>query len=405
MNADTKYEYSIALANGEGPSSASSMVGNYTLPDAPSGLSSSAISKDRIDLSWTALGSSANVTSYKVERSVDNSNWSTIASSTGSTTTSSYTSDQLDSRQLYYYRIYALNSAILQSGESSATSSVFSTTAASGVSYVKHVSPPFLKQFSINSDKIIDLERGDYSKLLEFDQVTTNIVDAGTPISFKVVIDDARGINDVQFSTLYFDWNTDPLVYNNIIERMMTKPELPPTQYPSLTKKMLDGKIAHAYVEWTKQGTVMYSSDGQISDFNIELLEDESALIYTVTFAKPMDVTDILLTVISDVQANTILRNSLSVVSDELPTTGTMSGSGKGEALYDEVVVLGTIDKWAGYDVDSVTDSEMLHTIGIDGSDIPDWMSNVASWVHDGKLNMMDMINALTYLKNSGIIK
>ena len=406
LNTDTQFQYKISAADdttlGEGTKS--SAVSNYTLPSAPTNPGFDRVDNDKTYLSWDSLATTANVTSYKVERSLDNSNWSTIISDTGSTSVS-YTDTQLDSRTLYYYRVSALNTSILQGNESS-TSTVFSnTTMASGSGIVKHSTPPFLKQLSIGSDKILDLEFGDYSRMLEYDQVNPKVVDTGVPVTFKMVIDDEKGINDVSYYTLYFDWNTKPLNYKTIIDDMVTKPELPLIQYPALTHKELDGKVAHAYVEWSKQGAVMYSSDGQISDFDVKLLEDESALLYTITFAKPIDTTDIMLTAISDVQANTILRNSLSVVSDDLPVTGTMSGSGKGEAIYDEVVVLGTINKWAGYDVDTVTDSEMLSTIGINGDDIPDWMSNVASWVHDGDLDMMDMINALTYLKNFGIIK
>ena len=70
-----------------------------------------AFNNGRIDLSWTAPASNgANITGYKVERSLDGSSYSTIVENTASTSTT-YSDTGLSSAQIYYYRISAINAA------------------------------------------------------------------------------------------------------------------------------------------------------------------------------------------------------------------------------------------------------------------------------------------------------
>jgi hypothetical protein len=79
------------------------------LPTAPSGLSATP-SGTTISLSWSAPSSDGgtSITGYRVQRSTDNANWTTLKSNSGSTTRS-YTDSGLTAGTTYYYRVAAHN--------------------------------------------------------------------------------------------------------------------------------------------------------------------------------------------------------------------------------------------------------------------------------------------------------
>ena len=77
-----------------------------TKPEAPSSLTLTVVSKNRIDLRWS--DNSINETGFKIERSTDGSQWSPLATTLANV--KSYSSTGLKSRTRYYYRIRATNS-------------------------------------------------------------------------------------------------------------------------------------------------------------------------------------------------------------------------------------------------------------------------------------------------------
>ena len=78
------------------------------LPAAPSGLSATAISRNRIDLAWT--DNSSNETGFQIERSREGGAFSLIAMTAANATTYSNTSG-LTPNKTYSYRVRAVNAA------------------------------------------------------------------------------------------------------------------------------------------------------------------------------------------------------------------------------------------------------------------------------------------------------
>lgn len=80
------------------------------LPAAPTGLTL-ALDGDDVVLSWTAPSLSSGetpITGYRIQRSLDNSTWSTLVSDTASTATT-YTDTTASGGSTYYYRVAAQN--------------------------------------------------------------------------------------------------------------------------------------------------------------------------------------------------------------------------------------------------------------------------------------------------------
>ncbi len=109
----TKYYYRVCAYNSAGESadtpvaSATTQAATVVVPAAPSGLAASASSSSAIGLSWT--DNATNETGYYVQRSIDGTNFSQIASLGAGAT--SYSDTGLAAATKYYYRVSAYNSA------------------------------------------------------------------------------------------------------------------------------------------------------------------------------------------------------------------------------------------------------------------------------------------------------
>lgn len=115
LNANTlvpgTYADSVSFANtSNGNGSANrpvSITVNATIPNAPTGLVVTAISKSQINLTWK--DNSSNETGFKIERSTNGSTFTQIA--TVGTNATSYSNTGLTANTLYYYRVRAYNAA------------------------------------------------------------------------------------------------------------------------------------------------------------------------------------------------------------------------------------------------------------------------------------------------------
>lgn len=135
----TKYYYRVSAKNAAGTSAASNIVATFTLPNAPTGVSATAVSSSQINLAWT--DSTTNETAFVIERRVSGNPTYSILAETAADTTS-FQDTNLPASTKYYYRISVQNPG----GESAYSEIVNATTEAGGggtpTSQLVVLSPP-----------------------------------------------------------------------------------------------------------------------------------------------------------------------------------------------------------------------------------------------------------------------
>src|SRR5205823_14851732 len=92
-----------------GTSAPSAVLTVSTLLNPPTTFTAAAANATRVNLTWSTV---TNATSYKIERSLNNSTWTALAPSPALTGTSnSYGDTTAAANTTYYYRIPAANAA------------------------------------------------------------------------------------------------------------------------------------------------------------------------------------------------------------------------------------------------------------------------------------------------------
>jgi hypothetical protein len=120
----TTYSYILVASNVGGEGAATEPITatpQSVLPTIPANLTATAVSAKQIDLAWS---DSSNEDGYKIERSLDGTNFTYMGPVAGNVT--SYASTALTAGTTYYYRIYAYNS----DGTSAYSATVSQTTLA-----------------------------------------------------------------------------------------------------------------------------------------------------------------------------------------------------------------------------------------------------------------------------------
>jgi fibronectin type 3 domain-containing protein len=117
--AGTSYSYRVRAFNATATSDYSNLANATTPPLAPTGLTATAISPSRIDLSWNAVPSA---TGYQIYRSKNGSTWIPLATTGGDVT--SWQDTGLTANTKYFYRMQAKNSG----GDSTFSTAVSATT-------------------------------------------------------------------------------------------------------------------------------------------------------------------------------------------------------------------------------------------------------------------------------------
>ena len=141
---------------GIGPRSAVRVVKTWTLPGAPTGLTATAVSKTRVDLSWTAPtdtgGQGVKITGYFIERSTDSAaTWSVDlqTTTTNANTTYADTNAAVAANPTVHYRVSAMNGITVNGG----TAGMASNIALAGALNVPDA-PTMLKAAAVSGTQI-----------------------------------------------------------------------------------------------------------------------------------------------------------------------------------------------------------------------------------------------------------
>jgi fibronectin type 3 domain-containing protein len=129
LSSNTRYYYKVSAYGSGGESALSAFTSALTVPDAPTGLSVSALSSSSIQITWDAI---TGTSYYKVYRSTYDGDYVFIDNSSAA----SYTDTGLSASTRYYYKVSAYSAA----GESALSSSA-STQPVPGVPAGVSLSP------------------------------------------------------------------------------------------------------------------------------------------------------------------------------------------------------------------------------------------------------------------------
>ena len=82
-------------------------------------------------------------------------------------------------------------------------------------------------------------------------------------------------------------------------------------------------------------------------------------------------------------------EDTSTILNSKIPVT---------EIQKEETII--AIKKWAGFDVESLTDSQLLETIGIQGEQLPQWLKKPAKWMVNEQVSFDEFIAATIFLNN-----
>lgn len=162
---------------------------------------------------------------------------------------------------------------------------------------------------------------------------------------------------------------------------------------------------------------------GLISDGTVEQTIQANKVLFTfdVTFAKEFDTSDVLFVVwdykrnsikvltqdaleVTGSSTNAILDTDISQSSDDMDVESVPTDTDVTSipiAAQDHMI---SIKKWSGYSSESITDSQMLHDIGINADYVPSWVKKTTKWIMSNEITEQDFVNAIQYLHKKGIV-
>ena len=80
------------------------------------------------------------------------------------------------------------------------------------------------------------------------------------------------------------------------------------------------------------------------------------------------------------------------------------------EHLTDPESVVGldveTFEKWSAFSEGSISDSELLLQMGIEGNSIPEWYKKIVlPWIKDGLISMGEFVNSIKFFNQRGLLQ
>lgn len=146
--------------------------------------------------------------------------------------------------------------------------------------------------------------------------------------------------------------------------------------------------------------------------FDLTTVGIKNTIVYTITFAKPMERSDIDLRVWDQRMASADTRildawqvdpQSLTAPSQAIPITAPTQNTES--VLENHTDLIPAIKDWGGYSSNPISDSEFLSHMGISGQFIPKWVTTPAKYVVDGDLTPQEFETIVKYLASQGIVK
>ena len=207
LSSGTGYEYRIRAVNTWGQSDYSNVAGAATLTPlpSPSGLTASASSESRINLSWNDRSNNEN--GFKIERKTgDTGTWSQIASVSANST--GYSNSGLNPSTLYKYRVRAYNASMHSSYSNVAQAATQGPPAKPEGLFAEAVSTTRIdlewQDESVNEDGFkIDRKEGASGNWTEIASVTAGQetyedanLDSGTTYHYRVHAHNVWGVSD-----------------------------------------------------------------------------------------------------------------------------------------------------------------------------------------------------------------
>ena len=234
------------------------------------------------------------------------------------------------------------------------------------------------------------------------DDITPIIADPGDEVEIILELTDNRTLKRIADSGTYANF--------------LTKPDDMNTFYANNFDEY--GKISTTYYEWHQTGEdLVYDYDNTVewSDADITIEEsgeldnrvccnqDGLAGTFTISFKmkflQPMQTTDVW------VQATDRSGNFFKVA---LPLTLKISGNEpllfeskihqKVLSFFDESMLFELVSDWTGSSQDV---SELTAVLGIPDEQLPLWVTNLALWVSEDKITIVDMIMSIEHLINN----
>jgi len=159
------------------------------------------------------------------------------------------------------------------------------------------------------------------------------------------------------------------------------------------------------------------------SDVSFALLQKDTnnfVFRFDMTFAKPMEKSSILFRTwdLSRNVAEVWYVDALEVMEKEMLPPESLNFGTKNESVNTPSAISAdqrfVVEKWAGYNAESISDSDLLKFLGIISSHsaeednevtIPSWFkNNVAEWVLEGKVSFTEFVDAIEYMYEKRIM-
>jgi hypothetical protein len=131
-------------------------------------------------------------------------------------------------------------------------------------------------------------------------------------------------------------------------------------------------------------------------------------IVFDITFAKPMDTSNIVVRM-WDAYRNSVdtkILDAWQVVQSTPEVQSTHITNSSSPITQNETPdIMPSIKKWGGYSPTSISDSQLLADVGMNGTHIPSWFMKTTKWIVTNEVNQQDFLNALKYMHDNGMIK